>query len=70
MWRKGMRLVSDNREDYALTDSERAKMTDADITEAERLLRVAAGGHEPYAPAVWPMAVKVLRERLAREASV
>lgn len=39
-------------------------VTNQDIDEARRRMRVAAGGHEPYAPAVYGEAQKVCIERL------
>ena len=39
-------------------------VTNADIDEALRRMREWAGGHEPYAPAVYDVALQVAKERM------
>ena len=44
-------------------------VTNADIDEALRRMRAANGGHEPYAPAVYAVALQVAKERMDAQAS-
>ena len=45
----------------------RPEVTNHDINEALRQLREEAGGHEPYAPGVWPRAQKIAADVRAAE---
>ena len=44
-------------------------VTNADIDEALRRMREWAGGHEPYAMAVYDVALQVAKERMDAQAS-
>ena len=43
-------------------------VTNADIDEALRRMREWAGGHEPYAPGVYDVALQVAKERMDAKA--
>ena len=51
-----------------LDPPDRNGVTNADIDEALRRMREWAGGHEPYAPAVYGVALQVAKERMDAEA--
>jgi len=42
-------------------------VTNADIDEALRQMRAENGGHEPYAPAVYGVALSLVNQRMKRE---
>ena len=52
-----------------LDHPDRNGVTNADIDEALRRMRAANGGHEPYAPAVYDVALQVAKERMDAQAS-
>ena len=52
-----------------LDPPDRNGVTNADIDEALRRMRAANGGHEPYAPAVYDVALQVAKERMDAQAS-
>lgn len=47
---------------------DRNGVLNADIDEALRRMREWAGGHEPYATAVYGVALQVAKERMDKEA--